>query len=194
MIKGYKKYSLGSSKKKKKKKRAAPKRKVFKKSTRESRYVQIKNFYDALQNPQKYCGATKQVEMRSSYEIKYAIRLDNSPYVAKWSSEDIVIKYKKPDGRYHNYYTDFYIKFTSGKEYIIEVKPLTQTKQPIPTEYKSTISYKRAAYTFAVNMAKWKATEQYCIEERAKGRRIQFGIVTESELINEDFRFKKLKI
>ena len=121
-----------------------PKYKKIKKrksyTTKEQNYKQIQNFYESLQHPEKYCGKENIITLRSSYEIKYVIKLDNSDLVEKWSSEDIIIRYLAHDGKWRRYYTDFYIKLKDGYEYIIEVKPVHETKKPNEKKFK-TYSY-----------------------------------------------------
>lgn len=162
-------------------KKTKPKRSYKSKDTK---YKEITDTYPLLNNPQKYCGKTTHIHLRSSYEITYAFKLDKSENVLKWSSEDIVIRYLAPDGKWRRYYTDFYIKHSNGKEYIIEVKPAYQAKKLNEAEYMKLSEYGR--HTYNVNRSKWKATQDYCADERKNGRKIYFRLVTEKELLMEE--------
>ena len=62
------------------------------------------------------------------------------------------------------------------KTYVIEVKPLKQTKEPKKRK-RVTKSYLYECQTYAVNQAKWKAADEWC-----KDRKIEFKIITEREL------------
>ena len=54
---------------------------------------------------------------------------DITPSVTEWGSEEIIIPYISPvDGRRHRYFPDFYVKI-GNKKYLVEVKPLRQTKR-----------------------------------------------------------------
>ena len=81
---------------------------------------------------------------------------------------------------FHRYYPDFIIKVKENtgklKTYVIEVKPLKQTKSPKKRK-RVTKSYLYECKTYAVNQAKWKAADEWC-----KDRKIEFKIITEKEL------------
>ena len=62
------------------------------------------------------------------------------------------------------------------KKFIIEVKPLSQTKIP-KKQKRVTKKYLTEVKTYAVNDAKWKAAREYCAD-----RRMEFMILTEKEL------------
>jgi hypothetical protein len=70
------------------------------------------------------------------------------------------------------------VKETNGevKTYVIEVKPLRQTKPP-KKKKRVTKSYIYECTTYAVNQAKWKAADEWC-----KDHKIEFKIITEKEL------------
>ncbi len=161
--------------------REQPKRKY---KTQQTKYKQIQDFYPLLQHPEKYVGTNKLITLRSSYEIQYAIRLDNSDEVLEWSSEDIVIWYQYPLNESHRYFTDFYIKMKNGKEYVIEVKPIHETREP--KKGKNEAAYNRALFTYEKNCAKWKAAKEYCANERLKGRNLWFRLLTETDLIKPE--------
>ena len=80
--------------------------------------------------PGKYKGNYLNINYRSSWELKFMHWCDRTTSVTEWGSEEIIIPYVSPiDGKRHRYYPDFYVK-VKGKKYIVEVKPLKQTKQP----------------------------------------------------------------
>ena len=101
---------------------------------------------------------------------------DTSTSVAEWGSEEIVVPYISPvDGKRHRYFPAFYIK-VKGKKYMVEVKPLYQTKEP-KTQKRIDKKYIREVVTYSVNRAKWKAAQKFC-----KANGWQFQIITEKEL------------
>ena len=57
-----------------------------------------------------------------------------------------------------------------------EVKPKKQTKPP-KKKSRVTKSYLYELTTYAINQAKWKAAQEYCLD-----RRIEFKLITEDEL------------
>jgi hypothetical protein len=61
--------------------------------------------------------------------------------------------------------------------YIIEIKPWAQTMRPKPTKGKSKKTLMEEVTTYAVNEAKWKAAEDYCLK-----RGYIFRIFTEYEI------------
>ena len=105
--------------------------------------------------------------------------LDANEDVVQWSSEETIIPYKSPlDNKYHRYFIDFFVKRKDGSIVLVEIKPYKQT-QPPKGPAKRTRSYIYEASTYVVNQAKWKATEQYCLD-----RGYSFKIITERELYN----------
>lgn len=96
----------------------------------------------------------------------------NSSFLS-WSSEPIALPYLSPvDGKFHRYFVDFYIKVKTKngkiKEYLVEVKPHKQTKEPklstTPRTNKPTRRFLNEAKTYAINLAKWKAADEFCKE------------------------------
>jgi hypothetical protein len=59
--------------------------------------------------------------------------------------------------------------------YILEVKPLAQTKMPV--QKRKTKRFIQEAATYAVNQEKWRAADLFCREHGW-----QFKIITEKEL------------
>jgi Lhr-like helicase len=131
-------------------------------------------------NPKKYNGDADNIIYRSTWEVRVMKWLDEHPNVIWWASEELPIPYKSPlDNRMHRYFPDFIAKIKqkdgSVMTYIIEVKPLEQTKMPV--QKKKTQRYIREAATYVVNQEKWKAADIFCQEHGWK-----FMIMTEKEL------------
>jgi hypothetical protein len=127
--------------------------------------------------PEKYTGDPTNIIMRSSWETRFASWCDKNPSVLKWSSEETIIPYKCPtDNRIHRYFVDFKITVTTGRTYLVEVKPKTQTQPPIYPG-KRTQRYLQESLTFMKNQAKWEAANEF-----AKDRGWEFKIITEHEL------------
>ena len=126
--------------------------------------------------PRKYKGDYHNIIYRSSWEYKFMVWCDRSSSVTEWGSEEIVIPYISPaDGRRHRYFPDFYVKI-GRKKYMVEVKPLRQTKQP-KKQKRQTKAYITEVVTYAINQAKWEAAREYC-----KDRGWEFMLITEKEL------------
>jgi hypothetical protein len=127
--------------------------------------------------PKKYTGDPTNIIMRSSWETRFASWCDKNPSVLKWSSEETIIPYRCPtDSRIHRYFVDFKITVSTGKTYIIEVKPAAQTQPPIYPG-RQTQRYITESLTFMKNQAKWEAAIEF-----AKDRGWEFKIITEKEL------------
>jgi hypothetical protein len=127
--------------------------------------------------PEKYTGDPTNIIMRSSWETRFASWCDKNPSVLKWSSEETVIPYRCPtDNRIHRYFVDFKITVSTGKTYIVEVKPAAQTQPPIYPG-RQTQRYITESLTFMKNKAKWEAAIEF-----AKDRGWEFKIITEKEL------------
>lgn len=141
--------------------------------TRQGKYTLI--------NPKKYQGDPNKVRYMSSWELNFHKFLDCNDNVLAWSSESIKIPYLKPtDSRVHVYLPDYWVMFRTKSgdiiEEIMEVKPDNQTRAPRSVgKNKKYQLYEQL--TWAVNEAKWKAAELYCLK---KG--IKFRIVTEKHL------------
>tara|TARA_S200000501_G_C20871500_1_gene764447 strand:- start:9421 stop:9840 length:420 start_codon:yes stop_codon:yes gene_type:complete len=126
--------------------------------------------------PKKYKGDYHNIIYRSSWEYKFMVWCDRSSSVTEWGSEEIIVPYTSPaDGRRHRYFPDFYLKI-GRKKYMVEVKPLNQTKEP-KKQNRNTKRYITEVVTYAINQAKWKAAREYC-----KDRGWQFMLITEKEL------------
>lgn len=149
-----------------------------------SKYYQHSNLRPHLKNPQK-CKSS-QVVARSSWEAKLILRyLDINENIIEWNSEDCVIKYLCPtDGKYHRYFIDFWFraktKDGSLKEFLVEVKPFSQTNPPSEPKRK-TKRFLTEVQTYIKNTAKWDTVKKYCENERKLGRNIEFIIITEKD-------------
>ena len=131
-------------------------------------------------NVHKYRGDHRNIFFRSSWEKKFMKYCDTHPSILEWGSEEVWIPYKNPlTGRVSRYYPDFYIKVKDRegrlKKYIIEIKPIKQTKPP--EKSKSKKRYLFEANTYAKNQAKWDAARKYC-----RKRQAEFLVFTEKEL------------
>jgi hypothetical protein len=117
---------------------------------------------------------------------------DTNTSVIEWSSEEVIIPYRtildeakdRKTGKttWHRYFVDFYVKVQTKnntfERYLVEVKPLSETQEPIFEGRK--MSKKSMLYqqkNWIVNSAKWKAAREYCAD-----RGMKFKVVTEVEL------------
>ena len=130
--------------------------------------------------PTKYKCDADNIVYRSTWERRVMKWLDEHPNVLWWSSEELAVPYKSPiDNKMHRYFPDFIAKMRlkDGKvmTYIIEVKPMAQTKMPI--QKRKTKRFLQEMATYAVNQEKWRAADVFCQEHGWK-----FLVVTEQEL------------
>ena len=134
-------------------------------------------------HPKKYKGDYSNVIFRSLWELKFMKWCDGNKNVIEWGSEEIVIPYRSPiDNKMHRYFPDFYVKVNTKerivRKYIIEIKPLKQTKPPIkPKRTRVPERFLAESITYQVNEAKWKAAIEFCNDNRC-----HFRILTEKEL------------
>ena len=61
-------------------------------------------------HPRKYKGDPTNITFRSLWERKFMNWCDQNANVLEWSSEEIIIPYRGPDGKPHRYFPDFYMK------------------------------------------------------------------------------------
>lgn len=129
-----------------------------------------------IKNPNKYIGDPHNVVFRSLWE-KYCFKwCDEQSNIKYWSSEEIVVPYfYDVDKKYHRYYVDLRIVFTSGETLLVEVKPEKETAPP--KGQRKTKRYISEGLTYVKNMNKWKAASRY-----AKDRGWKFVIWTEKDL------------
>lgn len=130
-------------------------------------------FFNPL-HPGKYIGNPKNIVYRSWMEFRVMSKLDRDPTITRWASEEFYIPYIHPlDGKPHRYFVDLFFEKNTGKKYICEVKPHSQT-QPPKSKGKRLL---KEQVTFAINAAKWKAAVEW-----AKAKGCEFVIWTEKDL------------
>jgi len=126
------------------------------------------------------------IQIRSSYEQKFAAWCDANDNIVHWTSESVEIPYFDPvKMKQRRYIPDFIIKvkdktLKNDRVWLVEVKPLKECTQPVNTKGKSKKTKIYEATTYATNSAKWKAAIKYC---KAKGW--SFKIITERELFSK---------
>ena len=136
-----------------------------------------------IKNPNKYLGNPTNIIYRSLMERRFMEWCDSNDKCYKWSSEEVVIPYISPiDNKQHRYFPDFLIQTPKGW-FLIEVKPLTQSRPPKKLvvenlELKKKHRYIKSVQTWLVNEAKWKAATKVC---EKKGW--SFQILTEKQLV-----------
>ena len=136
-----------------------------------------------IKNPNKYLGNPTNIIYRSLMERRFMEWCDSNDKCYKWSSEEVVIPYISPtDNKQHRYFPDFLIQTPKGW-FLIEVKPLTQSRPPKKLvvenlELKKKRRYIKSVQTWLVNEAKWKAATKVC---EKKGW--SFQILTEKQLV-----------
>lgn len=130
--------------------------------------------------PEK-CSQKFPVEMRSMWEWKFANWLDVNPSVVKWSFERKVIWYNDPiQNKRKRYIPDFWVKFKDNREFIIEIKPFSETIPPIKRGRKKAKTQLYQEATYKRNMAKWKSARSYAEKVGA-----EFRVITEKEMFFE---------
>ena len=128
-------------------------------------------------------GNPTNIIYRSLMERRFMEWCDSNDKCYKWSSEEVVIPYISPiDNKQHRYFPDFLIQTPKGW-FLIEVKPLTQSRPPKKLvvenlDLKKKRRYIKSVQTWLVNEAKWKAATKVC---EKKGW--SFQILTEKQLV-----------
>ncbi len=121
------------------------------------------------------------INYKSSLELACLRYCDYNKHIVKFSLEPFAIQYLKPtDGKMHRYFVDFYIEFSTGDRFLVEIKSSGETVAPnIPKKktQKAVFNYNNALQTFAVNTAKWDAAKKFAVQQKMK-----FIILTENEL------------
>lgn len=132
-------------------------------------------------NTQKYKGEISKIHYRSNWEKFFMNYCDTNPKVISWSSEEVVIPYfSNADGKKRRYFMDFYVKYDTGDEFYIEVKPHKETKPPVKPSQLTAGAKKRfmnEIYTWTVNQDKWLAAKRL-----ADKKGIKFRVLTEQGL------------
>lgn len=129
-------------------------------------------------HPEKYKGKRRPI-FRSAWELKLMRWFDDSANILEWTSEPFPIAYFNPvKNKITRYYPDFLVRYkgADGVEHteLIEVKPYRQTLPPKPSQGKKQSVLLLESKQYAINCAKWKAAQQFCLE-----RKINFRILTE---------------
>jgi len=132
-------------------------------------------------NIEKYVGRYP-IICRSSWEYRYCQWLDVNPAVLEWSSEGHCIRYVDPyqPQNKRRYIPDYYVCMNTGngkKRFIVEIKPERDLLPPPRNTKKSKRTIQMMETAYNVNMAKFKAAEEYC---RKMG--YTFKILTEKQL------------
>ena len=151
------------------------------------RVLNSSKFINQMQESKNVMKSTRKVEgfleinYKSGLELKCIRYCDMNIHIKKFSLEPFAVKYLSPkDGKIHRYFIDFFIEFSNGQKFLVEVKSSGETREPRKpgkkTE-KALLNYQKALQTFAVNSAKWVAAQAFCKE---KG--LTFIILTENEL------------
>jgi hypothetical protein len=115
-------------------------------------------------NKDKYRGDVENINMRSSWEMRFARWLDGNKDVIEWSSESVVIPYLYTvDNKMHRYFMDFWVKMSNEEIFLIEVKPFIQTREPVCRGRKTTY-YKEQCLSYVKNINKWEYADRYALE------------------------------
>lgn len=140
----------------------------------------LTNYYQGrykVKNTEKYIGDIKNVIYRSSWERATFKWLDQNDNIKYWAAEEVVIPYIcESDKRKHRYYLDLWFQTREGKNYIVEIKPKSQTKIP-KTPKRKTRRYIKESITYVKNQSKWSAASEF-----AADRGWTFEIWTEDTL------------
>ena len=153
-------------------------------------YKNVKQGWYRLLNPEKFIKPIDElmksykdghVNYKSSLELKAVRYADWNKDVVKWSLEPFPIQYLKPTtGKFHRYYIDLVLEFRNSEKFLVEIKPLSQTKPPTKPRKntsKAQLNYARALETYLVNQAKWAAAKSF-----GETNGFKFIILTEKEL------------
>ncbi len=112
-------------------------------------------------NISKYKGDWREIRYRSHWERQVFRWCDTNNNVVSWNSEEVVIPYIcKTDGKPHRYFVDLAITFSDGKKHLVEIKPKSQTLEP--KKRRQTKKYINEVMTYAKNISKWNAAEEWC--------------------------------
>lgn len=132
-----------------------------------------------VKNTEKYITKDGNLPMcRSGWEYSFCSYLDNNPHVVKWGSECFAIKYYcTVNHKTRRYFIDFFMQMSDGKQFLIEIKPYSQTKKPRASKKKSKKTILYESKTWQNNQDKWKSAEKFASE-----RGMIFKIITEKEL------------
>ena len=115
------------------------------------------------------------IKYRSSWEKAFMVFCSMNDNIIKVNSEGMKVKYNNPvTGKVSTYYLDFMIETKDNKIWLVEIKPRVQRFPPkkpksniknLKKASKANKRYIKAVETYAINQAKWKATEILCEEK-----------------------------
>lgn len=129
------------------------------------RNPKFKQGYFSPQYPEKYIGNEIPI-YRSGIELKFFKFLDKNPNVIRWNSEGIVIPYyDKVRSKWRKYYVDNYVEIMEGtvlKKYLIEIKPLKETKEPVSKKGKKKATLLNEQIVYSTNLCKWSFANEFC--------------------------------
>jgi hypothetical protein len=147
-----------------------------------------------LINEEKYLGDPTVIYFRSKWEYNLYLYLDRNERVLKWNCEGITITYEIMENNHYTtkrYYPDCYAKILNNdgsvNEYVIEIKPYSETippKEPKKFTIKANENYEYRLKTFQKNLLKWKYAKSFCDK-----RGINFVVLTE-----QYFKDKNIKL
>jgi len=130
-----------------------------------------------VKKPEKYVGDHTKVVYRSLWERQVFRWLEDNDDIKKWNSEDVVIPYIcATDKKQHRYFIDVYFETVKGEKYLVEIKPKKETAPP-KNPGKRTKKYLSEQLTYAKNMSKWKAAQEF-----ASDNGVKFQVWTEETL------------
>lgn len=116
-------------------------------------------------NPEKYIGKDPPI-YRSGIELKFFKFLDTNPNVLKWISEGVTIPYfDRVRSKWRTYYVDNYVEILENdvvKRYLIEIKPLKETKKPESKKGKKKSTLLLEEATYQTNVCKWSFALEFC--------------------------------
>lgn len=93
------------------------------------------------------------VQYKSSWELQVFQQLDSDDTVETYVGEPVPITYEI-EGRFREYYPDLFIKYKSGLEKLVEIKPQWQVSDPI-----NQAKFKAAKALFGNNFEVWTENE-----------------------------------
>lgn len=133
-------------------------------------------------NPAKYKGNISNIEYRSLWEKGFMKYCDDNPSIVRWNSEEVIIPYRSTadQGKLRRYFVDFWVKYQTGDEIIIEIKPFKETQPPAKPARLTEQAKRRIVqelYTWQVNQDKWKAAM-----DAAQQKGWRFVVLTEKTL------------
>lgn len=137
----------------------------------------FKQGYFDVSKSSKYVGE-QPVIYRSGLEYKAFVAFEKASTIEQWSSEPNFIKITYTyNNKQHNYHIDAYLKYTNGKQQIVEIKPHYQVEQPQLSKFRTNEQFIKALDVYQRNVAKWKAAYEF-----AKANNMEFKILTDNTI------------